>query len=681
MLMIKFFRKTVARKVALIVGLSGLLVTALGLIGMLVLFQSDVRVYARNSLSLLCDSLAVGLTSFDAQIGQHPMVELIAELERQDVFDRVQVFNRNGRVVWSQNETEVGDRVSADLLKQLKRGRRSFLGSEDEEGLGILRQIRAGQSCLKCHAAMDGIARGDLLGGIFMQTRGDTLSARMSSYAHLQVTTALLLVVFLTVLTALTLRMFVGAPLRRLNRAISAAEDGNFLHRVEVKTPDEVGRLADSFNRLLTRLTEVQASKIDSEMELDQAQRALSYKSELEKKNRIIEETNIKLTKRLNELGLLFDITRALTSTLELERVLEVINELIGVTLKFQKFSILLLDDRRERLKVRFVYGQQGEEAKVGTEVDPNQGLFAQAFRTGRQVLVDDLSLHSERIGPVEKSLPQTGSFLCIPMVHKNSLLGMLTFTREKPAAFPKAEIRFLTLVARQASMALLNAQLYQEKLELSVTDDLTKLANRRQMQTRLEMEWNRARRFKTTMSVLMIDIDLFKRYNDINGHLLGDEVLSRFARVLEGNTRKVDTVARFGGEEFVVILPGQDKKTAASVGEKLRRAVAETEFSSTSSQPKGHLTITVGVATFPEDSQDPTELIDRADLALYVAKRAGRDQVSSYEEGMLTAAEEHRKAKAKKRNRKRGRRRKSPDGSRNQPRVRNRGRPTDPNS
>jgi diguanylate cyclase (GGDEF)-like protein len=163
-----------------------------------------------------------------------------------------------------------------------------------------------------------------------------------------------------------------------------------------------------------------------------------------------------------------------------------------------------------------------------------------------------------------------------------------------------------------------------------------------------MELEWNRARRFDSPMSVLMIDIDLFKRYNDINGHLLGDQVLIGVAQTLENSTRKTDTVARFGGEEFVVVLPGLNKDRARQVAEKLRKAVAEKQFPRMNSQPNGHLSISIGVASYPGDGKDSRQLLDRADLALYMAKRSGRNQVAGYEEGMRIIEIERQRARKK---------------------------------
>jgi len=124
-----------------------------------------------------------------------------------------------------------------------------------------------------------------------------------------------------------------------------------------------------------------------------------------------------------------------------------------------------------------------------------------------------------------------------------------LNFIRKDKNDFSVDAVQLLTSVAQQVAMALLNSHLFQEKLDLSVTDELTQLANRRLFQTRLELEWNRASRFNSPLSLLMVDIEHFKVYNDRNGHLLGDKALKELARILEKNTRKVDTVARFGGE------------------------------------------------------------------------------------------------------------------------------------
>ena len=162
---------------------------------------------------------------------------------------------------------------------------------------------------------------------------------------------------------------------------------------------------------------------------------------------------------------------------------------------------------------------------------------------------------------------------------------------------------------------------------KLAVTDGLTGLFNYRAFRRQLHMEISRSRRFGLPVSLLMMDIDHFKVYNDRFGHPNGDRVLKRFARILHENVREVDCLARYGGEEFVLILPGTDKKSAKTAAEKLRRLVERSSFPLAEKLPSGRVTISVGVTSFPEDTQDEEKLIRFSDQALYRAKNSGRNR------------------------------------------------------
>ncbi|HOX43270.1 MAG TPA: diguanylate cyclase [Myxococcota bacterium] len=633
-----FLRKSIARKVAFTVGTACALVVAAGLAGMLMIFRADVDDHARTSLSNLTEAMASAFSVVDQQSGRHPIPAMLAELDAIDTLTVVRVLDRDGRIVWSKHAAEVGQPLPEPLLSRFLAGRASYQRAPERDSLGLVRQLRARQSCLSCHAAHGARAAGDLLGGIHLEASQRRLTGRLSAYSNLQIAASALLVAFVCALTALALRWHLHTPLQKLHRTLTTAEAGGDLQRAEVSGEDEVGQLAADFNRLLARLTDARAAQIDQEMALVIARKDLDHQAEVGQKNLIIQQQNTELSRSLNELGLLYEVTRALSSSLELETVLGAVHEVIGKTLGFHRFSVLLWDERRARLEVRHVYGPPNPQAPVGALLSPTHGPLAEAMRKGHWVLTPDVAV-LRREGPIERALPERGAFLCMPMRAKGRVLGLLTFTRPEPDSFPPEEVKLLEAIANQAGLALLNAQLYQEKLELSVTDELTKLANRRQLQTRLSMEWDRASRFGHALSLLMVDIDHFKRYNDVNGHLLGDQVLHGVARLLETSTRKVDTVARFGGEEFVVLLPGQDKAVAIAVADKLRRAVAEADFPRMATQPEGRITITVGVASHPEDAQEPTQLIDCADLALYVAKGAGRNQVVPFEASMQEAA------------------------------------------
>ena len=161
----------------------------------------------------------------------------------------------------------------------------------------------------------------------------------------------------------------------------------------------------------------------------------------------------------------------------------------------------------------------------------------------------------------------------------------------------------------------------------LAVTDGLTGLFNYRAFRRQLHLEISRSDRFNLPVALLMMDIDHFKVYNDQFGHLNGDRVLKRFAKLLFENIRDVDCLTRYGGEEFALILPGTDKKSAKIVAEKLRRLVERSPFPMEKKLPKGRVTMSVGVASYPQDTKDEEAFIRLSDKALYKAKKKGRNR------------------------------------------------------
>ncbi len=185
----------------------------------------------------------------------------------------------------------------------------------------------------------------------------------------------------------------------------------------------------------------------------------------------------------------------------------------------------------------------------------------------------------------------------------------------------------------RTHELAEANARLAQ----LAVTDGLTGLYNHRHLHERLSLEVERSQRSGLPLSLLMLDVDHFKQFNDTFGHPAGDEVLRQLARVLNDTRRANDVVARYGGEEFAVILVDTAKFTAAKVAERVRERVAGHDFSD-AAQRAGKISVSIGVATFPDDGTDAEALVRAADTALYAAKRAGRNRVVLATEAMSSS-------------------------------------------
>jgi len=176
---------------------------------------------------------------------------------------------------------------------------------------------------------------------------------------------------------------------------------------------------------------------------------------------------------------------------------------------------------------------------------------------------------------------------------------------------------------------------MFQEIKTLSLTDAMTGLHNYRYFEDRLKGELNRAKRHNKNVSLMILDIDYFKNYNDTLGHQAGDEVLRSIGKILRETIRDEDIVARYGGEEFCIILPGIEKTGIPILGERVRKKIESEKFFKEEVQPGGQVTISIGTATFPEDAKNYSTIVENADKALYQAKNAGRNQIKVYEDNM----------------------------------------------
>ena len=183
-----------------------------------------------------------------------------------------------------------------------------------------------------------------------------------------------------------------------------------------------------------------------------------------------------------------------------------------------------------------------------------------------------------------------------------------------------------VVILGHQFALALRRVNLYREIEKIAITDSLTDVHTRRHLMERLQEELSRSKARKIKMSVLMIDVDHFKSFNDQYGHLTGDQILRKMAQILKENIREIDIAGRFGGEEFCVLLPDTDRDGAQYAAERIRQATEKTAIEAYDNTVKA--TVSIGLATFPKDGQNIDELIEKADQALYQAKQSGRNRV-----------------------------------------------------
>jgi diguanylate cyclase (GGDEF)-like protein len=203
--------------------------------------------------------------------------------------------------------------------------------------------------------------------------------------------------------------------------------------------------------------------------------------------------------------------------------------------------------------------------------------------------------------------------------------VGTFTVAARRPGAFPGDRREMLGVIANQMAISLQNGRMYQALEEQATTDGLTGLVNHRTFQERFSAMLGRADRHKFKVSLILTDIDHFKKVNDTYGHPTGDQVLKRVASLLKASARKIDIVARYGGEEFALVLEATGRDGARQLAERIRAEVGQQTFQSGKGPFKA--TLSLGVATYPDDAREKAEIISRADQALYAAKHGGRNR------------------------------------------------------
>ena len=316
----------------------------------------------------------------------------------------------------------------------------------------------------------------------------------------------------------------------------------------------------------------------------------------------------------------LFEIGKAVGSDDNLVTLLARITELVCQLTSAEACSIMLIDTDRERLLGKAAYGLARRDVSL-ISFRIGEGVAGWVALHGEPALIDDVA-DDERYKVLPDSENRIRALACVPLQYREERIGVLTITSPRAAAFSQDDVELLGFIATTMAMDIDNARLRR----LSVTDPLTEAYNREFLQQRLPPAVEHAERRGEPLSVAMIDIDHFKEVNDQFGHAIGDRVLSEVAGRLRAAIRAGDLLVRYGGEEFLVLLPGSDAIQAAEIAERMRLKMESDPIQTDDASIE--VLISIGVAELRRGEDTGSQLVRRADTALYAAKGRGRNRV-----------------------------------------------------
>jgi diguanylate cyclase (GGDEF)-like protein/putative nucleotidyltransferase with HDIG domain len=325
--------------------------------------------------------------------------------------------------------------------------------------------------------------------------------------------------------------------------------------------------------------------------------------------------------KKSRHLTLVNNISSHAITTLNPEEMLAKIASEIETGLTYDHIGIAVLDYSAKELVIQAEAGARHDA--IGRRILLGEGLIGQVARSGQLAIVREVNASTPRL-----IVPGSVSAIALPVSYADGLLGVLYVESAEKCSFPDEEVLVLRTLADLFAGALHNALTFQKAQEQAITDGLTGVKTHRYLMETLSQEWKRSTRANRPFSLVLMDLDRFKFVNDFYGHLEGDVVLQRVGHILEQNCRRSDVVARYGGDEFVILMPETSVEQARQLASKLRGWIASDPL-----LRDKNITASFGIAGFPVHGSTPQELIQVADSSMYLSKHQGGNSVSSAEQ------------------------------------------------
>lgn len=322
----------------------------------------------------------------------------------------------------------------------------------------------------------------------------------------------------------------------------------------------------------------------------------------------------------LEKVGVVYEVASMIGRIMRTDILLPQVVEAIRSRLNYLNVAILLPERGRLRIKVHAGYPDI-DMKKAEKEIGPERGVTYMVYKTGEPMLVPDVRKEPLYVG--NRSIGK--SEIAVPIKSKGKVIGVLDVEKFGANSLDESDLEVLKILASFISVALENASLYEKVEKMAITDPLTGAYNHRVLQDEIKHLLKEKRRF----SILFIDLDNFKAFNDSLGHITGDKILKEVVRIVGKEIKKRDTLIRYGGDEFVVVMPEVSKEEAKKVGEKIKEGIKKARKIKSYAKKVGiPLTASMGVVSHPDDGKELKTLMRKVDDALYRAKKLGKDKV-----------------------------------------------------
>ena len=326
-------------------------------------------------------------------------------------------------------------------------------------------------------------------------------------------------------------------------------------------------------------------------------------------------------------LAILTDVVKTANSILEPRKVIELVVERIRQLIPSEAWSLMMVDEEKQELVFEAALGARARDV-AAFRLKIGEGVAGWVAQCGKPAIVNDAQ-RDPRFSPRVDTRTQfeTRSILCAPLVSRGRTIGVLEIINKRGGPFNRADLQLVLTLVEPCAIAIENAILFQRTEQLTITDDLTRLFNSRYLNLYLGREIKRCKRHGIPLSVIFLDLDGFKGINDQYGHLAGSGTLTEVGKILAEGVRESDILARYGGDEFVVVLPETPASGALVIAERLRRAIEEHRFL----EPQGiaaRISASFGISTYPDHALSPEGLIQKADQAMYRVKEREKNGI-----------------------------------------------------